>query len=85
MNRLKAKLLVLAMDQGVLEPNRIKRDAVVNEWNIETRSYLFHPQKLVQDTRTGIQLPDVNSVLDGNIEPLIRAHINLRQGKEMGQ
>ncbi|XP_008800239.1 peptide chain release factor PrfB3, chloroplastic [Phoenix dactylifera] len=81
MNRLKAKLLVLAMDQGVLEPNRIKRDAVVNEWNLETRRYIFHPQKLVQDMRTGIQLPDINSVLDGNIEPLIRAHISLRQGK----
>nr|XP_010938643.1 peptide chain release factor PrfB3, chloroplastic isoform X2 [Elaeis guineensis] len=85
MNRLKAKLLILAMDQGVLEPNKIKRDTVVHEWNLETRRYVFHPQKLVQDMRTGIQLPDLNSVLDGNIEQLIRAHINLRQGKEMGQ
>ncbi|KAG1371160.1 putative peptide chain release factor PrfB3, chloroplastic [Cocos nucifera] len=81
MNRLKAKLLVLATDQGVLEPNRIKRDAVVNEWNLETRRYVFHPQKLVQDMRTGIQLPDVNSVLDATedlIEELKNQNDKLR-------
>ena len=48
-------------------------------WKPETRRYVFHPNRLVQDVRTGIQLPDLNSALDGNIEPLIGANISMRQ------
>lgn len=48
-------------------------------WHQETRRYVFNPHKLVQDVKTGIQLSDPNSVLEGNIEPLIGAYINIRQ------
>ncbi|XP_062165953.1 peptide chain release factor PrfB3, chloroplastic isoform X1 [Alnus glutinosa] len=78
LNRLKAKLLVIAREQEVSSVSSIKRDAIVDLWQTETRRYVSHPYKLVQDVKTGIQLPDLNSVLDGNIEPLIEAHINIR-------
>ncbi|XVE61076.1 hypothetical protein DITRI_Ditri06bG0010800 [Diplodiscus trichospermus] len=79
LNRLKAKLLVIANEQGVSCLSRINADAIVDVWQKETRRYIFHPTKLVQDVKTGLGLPDLNSVLDGNIEPLIGAHINSRQ------
>ncbi|KAK3039642.1 hypothetical protein RJ639_027233 [Escallonia herrerae] len=79
LNRLKAKLLVILRDQGVTSVTSIARDSILNTWHYETRRYVFHPYKLVQDVKTGIQLPDLNSVLDGNIEPLVAAHINTRQ------
>lgn len=78
LNRLKAKLLVIAREQGVSDIRKIKRDAIVDIWHQEARRYVFHPYKLVQDVKTGLQLPDLNSVLDGNIEPLVGAHINFR-------
>ncbi|KAK9289867.1 hypothetical protein L1049_008028 [Liquidambar formosana] len=81
-NRLKAKLLVIAREQGVSDVSSIKRDAIIDMWHQETRRYVFHPYKLVQDVKTGIQLPDLNSVLDGNIEPLIGAHINIRRSND---
>ncbi|XP_061992246.1 peptide chain release factor PrfB3, chloroplastic [Rosa rugosa] len=79
MNRLKAKLLILALEQGVNKPSDIKKDEIVNVWQKETRRYMSHPHKLVKDVKTGTQLPDLMSVLDGNLEPLIAAHINIRQ------
>ncbi|KAK6232133.1 Peptide chain release factor class I - like 4 [Theobroma cacao] len=79
LNRLKAKLLVIANEQGVSTVSSIKADAFVDVWEKETRRYMFHPSKLVQDIKTGLELADLNSVLDGNIEPLIGAHINIRQ------
>lgn len=79
LNRLKAKLLVIAKEQGVSGISRINRDAIVDIWQKETRRYVSHPYKLVQDVKTGIQLPDLNSVLDGNIEPFLGAHLNIRQ------
>ncbi|KAF9595078.1 hypothetical protein IFM89_036967 [Coptis chinensis] len=77
-NRLKAKLLVIAKEQGVSHVKNIKINAIVDVSRQESRKYIFHPHKLVQDVKTGIQLPDLNSVMDGNIEPLIGAHISSR-------
>ncbi|KAI3860014.1 hypothetical protein MKW92_050849 [Papaver armeniacum] len=79
LNRLKAKLLVIATEQRVSSLKNIKRDSVSDILSQEARRYIFHPYKLVQDVKTGIQLPDLNSVLDGNIEPLIGADISFRQ------
>lgn len=83
LNRLKAKLLVISRYQGTFDVTSIKKDSIVGMWHQETRRYVFTPYKLVQDIKTGIQLPDLNSVLDGNIEPLIGAHINTRQPCDM--
>ncbi|PKU86065.1 hypothetical protein MA16_Dca001896 [Dendrobium catenatum] len=83
LNRLKAKLLVMAMEERS-ETNKIKNDDFLKENKYETRRYLLRPQKSVHDIKTGIILPDLNSVLDGNIEPFIRAHICLRRGRKLG-
>lgn len=82
LHRLKAKLLVIAREQGVSSVGCINRDAITGVWQRQTRRYISHPYKLVHDVKTGIQLPDLNSVLDGNIEPLIGAHINIRQSSD---
>ncbi|XP_015949692.1 peptide chain release factor PrfB3, chloroplastic isoform X1 [Arachis duranensis] len=78
LNRLKAKLQVIAMEQGVESIRSISKGKIVNPVQEETRSYTSHPYKLVHDVKTGIELPDLISVLDGNIGPLIAAHVNTR-------
>lgn len=82
LNRLKAKLLVILRDQGISNSRSIKKDCIIDLWNQLTRRYIFSPHKLIQDVKTGIHLPDLNSVLDGNIEPLIVANINHRQASD---
>lgn len=83
LNRLKAKLLLIATEQGVSSAKNIKREAIADMWQQEVRRYVFHPYyKLVQDVKTSVQLPDLTSVLDGNIEPFIKAHISIRQAKD---
>lgn len=79
LNRLKAKLQVIAIEQGVGSINGIVKDKIVNLWEEKTRRYVSHPYKLVHDVKTGIEMSDLNSVLDGNIGPLIAAHINTRE------
>ncbi|KAL0929006.1 hypothetical protein M5K25_000945 [Dendrobium thyrsiflorum] len=83
LNRLKAKLLVMAMEER-LETLKIKNDDCLKENKYETRRYMLRHQKSVHDIKTGMILPDLNSVLDGNIEPFIRAHICLRRGRKLG-
>ncbi|KAL6610108.1 hypothetical protein ACP70R_040077 [Stipagrostis hirtigluma subsp. patula] len=78
-SRLKAKLLLIARELKVSEAKMISKDAIEEMCNRETRRYTFGPQKLVHDLNTGIQLSELNSVLEGDIEPFIRGRIISRQ------
>ncbi|KAL3637197.1 hypothetical protein CASFOL_019496 [Castilleja foliolosa] len=79
LNRLKAKLLVVMRDQGVCSVKSIESGVRLDRWSREAREYVFGPAKMVHDLKSGVQLPDVNGVLNGNLDPFIAAHINSRQ------
>ncbi|GAB2267169.1 hypothetical protein Dimus_002153 [Dionaea muscipula] len=74
-NRLKGKLFVIMLEQRVSSISNIRSDDIVDMWKQDTRRYVFYPQKLVWDLKTGVQSRDLTSVLDGNIEQLVEAHI----------
>jgi peptide chain release factor 2 len=44
----------------------------------QIRSYTLHPQQRVKDHRTGLEIGNVPGVLDGDIDPLIRAYLLAR-------
>ncbi|XP_059292089.1 peptide chain release factor PrfB3, chloroplastic isoform X3 [Lycium ferocissimum] len=79
LNRLKAKLLIVMREQGVSDLASIISSDISSSWNQVARRYVFHPNKLVEDVKTGVQLADLTAVLNGNIEPFIGAHINSRR------
>jgi peptide chain release factor 2 len=39
------------------------------------RSYVLHPYQLVKDNRTGYEVGNAQSVLDGNLDPFIREYL----------
>ncbi|CAN6360319.1 unnamed protein product, partial [Urochloa humidicola] len=79
MSRLKGKLLIIARELGVSDMTMINKQAIEDRCKCETRRYTFGPQKLVHDLNTGIQLSDLDLVLEGDIEPFIRGRIISRQ------
>ena len=42
-------------------------------WGQQIRSYVLQPYRLVKDARTGMEVGDAQSVLDGNIDPFLEA------------
>ncbi|RVW27155.1 Peptide chain release factor PrfB1, chloroplastic [Vitis vinifera] len=75
---LKAKLLVIAEEQRASEIKQIRGDAVKAEWGQQIRNYVFHPYKLVKDVRTGYETSDITSVMDGELEPFIKAYLKFK-------
>ncbi|XP_039154987.1 peptide chain release factor PrfB3, chloroplastic isoform X1 [Eucalyptus grandis] len=82
LNWLKAKLIA-ARDVGVPGINGFKKENVFDVWRDKVRRYVLYPRKHVKDVRSGVEMPDLYSVLDGNIEPLIGAHIQMRLSNDM--
>ena len=78
MSILKNKLYNLELEKKNNEIKQISGDISDINFGSQIRSYVMQPYKLVKDNRTGTEVTDVDSVLDGNIDKFI--YDNLRKG-----
>lgn len=44
-------------------------------WGSQIRSYVMQPYRLIKDHRTGQETGNVDAVLDGNLDPFIKAYL----------
>ena len=48
----------------------------------QIRSYTFHPYQLIKDHRTGLETGNVEAVMDGDLEPFIKAYLLWTRGQQ---
>jgi peptide chain release factor 2 len=48
----------------------------------QIRSYTFHPYQLIKDTRTGLEVGNVEAVMDGDLDQFIKAYLLWSRGRE---
>jgi peptide chain release factor 2 len=67
-----------------LEEDKEKRDSLGGgkkdiAWGNQIRSYVFQPYTQVKDHRTDVVVTDVQSVMDGGIEPFVDAYLRMKE------
>ena len=82
-NRLTAmKILKARLFEMVQEEQKEKIDELRGEhkeiaWGNQIRSYVFHPYSMVKDHRTNIEIGNINSVMDGEIDEFINGFLKM--------
>lgn len=71
------KLLKAKLYEREMEKKRKERDAYEDSksdiaWGSQIRSYVMHPYRMVKDHRTNMEIGNVESVMDGNIDGFIQ-------------
>lgn len=75
MRILRARLYELAQKKQREELAELMGEKKEIAFGSQIRSYTFHPYQLVKDHRTGVEVGNVEAVMDGEIDPFIRAYL----------
>ncbi len=80
---LRAKLFELEMEKKEAELAKLEGDQQKIEWGSQIRSYVFQPYTMVKDHRTGCETGNVQAVMDGELDPFIRAYLSAKANHEL--
>src|SRR5690625_292668 len=80
MKMLKSKLYQLEIEKKEQELAEIRGEQKEIGWGSQIRSYIFHPYSMVKDHRTNLDVGNVQSVVDGNIDEFIDAYLRSQIG-----
>ena len=75
MQMLKARLLMLKMEENREKAAGIRGEVKEIGWGSQIRSYVFQPYTMVKDLRTGWETGNVQAVMDGELDPFIDAYL----------
>ena len=76
MKILKARLYKHQKEEEQKKLDEIESTKKKIEWGSQIRSYVFHPYNMVKDHRTDMEVGNVSSVMDGNIDLFIKAFLS---------
>ena len=66
------------MEKKRKELDQLEENKADIAWGSQIRSYVLHPYRMVKDHRTKLEIGDVDSVLDGDVDPFISEYLKKR-------
>ena len=76
---LKSKLILLEKEEKLKKLDLIRGEQVEAGWGRQIRSYVMQPYQQVKDSRTNIEVGNIQSVLDGDINIFINEYLKWRR------
>ena len=75
MKVLRSRLHEVEMEKKDEEKKAKEKDKKKIEWGSQIRSYVLHPYRMAKDLRTGVEMGNVDAVLDGDLGRFIEAYL----------
>ena len=76
---LKSKIALLEREKQLRKLDDIRGEQVEAGWGRQIRSYVMQPYQQVKDTRTNIEVGNIQSVLDGDIFIFVKEYLKWRR------
>ena len=80
MKMLKAQLYDMEKKKQEVEQKELQGEKKEIGWGSQIRSYVLQPYRLIKDHRTGTEVGNVDSVLDGTLDPFITSYLLWKGG-----
>ena len=80
MSMLRSKIYEFEMEKKREATKKIEDSKLDINFGSQIRSYVLQPYRLIKDHRTKEEIGDVDRVLDGDLQPFIRAYLVMRRG-----
>jgi peptide chain release factor 2 len=82
MRILKARLYEIAQKKQREELQELTGEKKEIAFGSQIRSYTFHPYQLIKDHRTGVEVGNVEAVMDGDLDAFIKGYLMWARGRE---
>jgi len=82
MSMLRSKIYEFEMEKKREATKKIEDSKLDINFGSQIRSYVLQPYRLIKDHRTKEEIGDVDRVLDGDLQPFIRAYLVMRRGEK---
>jgi peptide chain release factor 2 len=84
MKMLKNRLYQIELNKQLAKKAEMDANKSDVSFGSQIRSYVFQPYTMVNDHRTELKIPDVQRVMDGDIDPFIEAYLKELGGERTG-
>lgn len=75
MQLLRSQLYEIELQKKMAAREEIEASKMKIEWGSQIRNYVMHPYKLVKDVRSQHEMTDVEGVMNGQIDPFLKAYL----------
>jgi len=82
MKILRSKLYEYELEKKRADTKKVEDSKLDIDFGSQIRSYVLQPYRMVKDHRTKVEVGDVDRVIDGDLQPFIRAYLLARRGEK---
>jgi peptide chain release factor 2 len=83
MQMLKSQLYEIELKKQQAARSTIEDGKMKIEWGSQIRNYVLHPYKLIKDVRSGHETGNTDAVLNGKIDPFLKAYLMFMGQKDI--